>query len=265
MKMSISNIAWSDNLDNFMYERLSELGVEGLEIAPTRIFSDNPYDRLSEAKEFVERLLGSYGLSIPSMQSIWYGRTEKIWGSVGEKRQLLEYTKKAIDFASVIHCHNLVFGCPKNRVIPENGDVQVAIDFFKELGDYAYANNTCIGMEANPPIYNTNFINTTHEAIELIKRVDSKGFKLNLDVGTMIHNEESIDVLAGNENLINHVHISESGLKAVEKRDIHIHIIKMLNKIDYQGYISIEMGNSKDTDCIINVIKYLRKIMEKGE
>ena len=51
------------------------------------------------------------------------------------------------------------------------------------------------GMEANPPIYHTNFINDTQSAIELIEIVNSKGFRLNLDVGTMIENQESVSTL----------------------------------------------------------------------
>lgn len=99
---------------------------------------------------------------------------------------MLDYTKKAIDFAAAIGCKNLVFGCPRNRSLPAGADESVAVAFFKELGEYAYSKGTAIGMEANPPIYNTNYINDTKSALELIEQVDSKGFKLNLDVGTRI-------------------------------------------------------------------------------
>ena len=36
------------------------------------------------------------------MQSIFYGRTEKIFQSQKERKDLIEYTKKAIDFAEYI-------------------------------------------------------------------------------------------------------------------------------------------------------------------
>ena len=48
MKYSISNIAWSKEYDNEMYAFLKQQGIEGLEIAPTRIF-DKPYDNLELA------------------------------------------------------------------------------------------------------------------------------------------------------------------------------------------------------------------------
>ena len=90
-----------------------------------------------------------------------------------------------------------------------------------------------IGMEANPTIYNTNYINDTRSAIELIQKVDSAGFKLNLDVGTMIYNQESVDDIVGSVRLINHVHISEPGLSRskVENFIVNLKIFCYLKNI----------------------------------
>lgn len=259
MNLAISNIAWAEEFDEEVYSKLHNLGIDGLEIAPTRIFKDKPYDHIDEAIAFSKKLKKKYGLSIPSMQSIWYGKSEKIWGEATERDTLRAYTKKAIDFASAIGCGNLVFGCPRNRVMPEKADIDIAIDFFKELGDYAYEKNTCIGMEANPTIYNTNFLNTTMEAIDFIKRVDSKGFKLNLDLGTMIYNDEKLDILEGSESLINHVHISEPGLVEIEHRKIHQDVFTKLRDINYNGYVSIEMSTKK-IPFVYEVILYLKEL-----
>ncbi len=72
-----------------------------------------------------------YGFCVPSMQSIWYGRQEKIFHSPEDREALTEYTKKAIDFAAAIGCGNLVFGCPRNRNIEGEYDPDVATDFFQ--------------------------------------------------------------------------------------------------------------------------------------
>ena len=44
-----------------------------------------------------------------------------------------------------------------------------------------------LAMEANPPIYNTNYINTDSEAFALVKKIDSKGFLVNLDPVSYTH------------------------------------------------------------------------------
>lgn len=260
MKLSISNIAWTAEQDLQMSTKLNNLSFVGLEIAPTRIFVKNPYDDLVQAHNWSLNLEEQNGLSISSMQSIWYGRQEKLFGTVEERVTLLDYTKKAIDFASAIDCKNLVFGCPRNRNMPDNCDESVAIEFFKEIGDYAYEHNTVIGMEANPPMYNTNYINTTKSAIELIHNVNSQGFKLNLDVGTMLANGEDVSLLEGNVNLINHVHISEPGLKTIEKRKLHQELYNLLLKENYQNFISIEMGKQDDIAIIEKAMTYVKSI-----
>ena len=262
MKLSISNIGWAPNDDNAVYQLMKKYGYSGLEIAPTRIFPVSPYDKLEEANVWSVELNKDYEFHVPSMQSIWFGRQEKIFGTEEERQILIDYTKKAIDFAHVIGCKNLVFGCPRNRVFPEDGDWNVAIDFFRELGEYALLKGTVIGMEANPPIYNTNFINDTNSAIELIRQVNSEGFKLNLDVGTMIYNGESTSELKGNVRYINHVHISEPNLKPIEERELHIKLKKVLISEGYKGYVSIEMCKVDNLVVLDEKMKYVAGIFQ---
>lgn len=261
MKLSISNIAWSAEQDTDVYKFMQKYGFTGLEIAPTRIFPENPYDHIKEAESWICDLRSKYRFEISSMQSIWYGRQERIFGSKEEREDLIGYTKKAIDFAAAVGCKNLVFGCPGNRKIPDkmtSDEAQaIAVEFFHIIGDYALKQGTVIGMEANPPIYNTNFINTTSDALSLIQEVDSNGFKLNLDVGTMIQLKEDISVLIGNVHLINHVHMSEPYLQPIQKRTLHNDFMRLLCDEGYDRFISIEMSKTDDLRTVSGCIKYL--------
>lgn len=261
MKLSMSNIAWEKEKNGQIYAWMKEYQYAGIEIAPTKIFSKNPYDNCEKAKKWKENIKEKYGIVISSMQSIWFGRQEKVFGSKEERKILQEYTKKAIDFAKVLQCHNLVFGCPKNRIFPQEGDKTIGISFFRELGEYAYSQGTVIAMEANPAIYGTNYMNETKEVFELIEQVDSKGFRLNLDVGTMIYNQEEITELTGRVELINHVHISEPWLKLIEKRELHNNLANLLRKENYDGFVSIEMKEQKLND-IEKTMKYVREVFQ---
>ena len=260
MQLSISNIGWEKEKDDQVYELMKKHGYSGLEIAPTRIFPENPYEKNVDVAAWSAKLKREYGFCIPSMQSIWYGKQEKIFGTTEERQILINYTRKAIDFAAAVDCKNLVFGCPRNRNLPEGADPKTAIPFFKELGDYAAEHGTVIGMEANPPIYHTNYINDTLSALDLVRAVDSKGFRLNLDVGTIVQNKEDIGELTGNVNLINHVHISEPGLKPIEERSCHATLWKELAAGGYQGFISIEMGKADDLSVLEAKMEYVRSI-----
>lgn len=261
MKLAISNIAWTAGEDEKVYAMMHQYGYTGLEIAPTRFFATNPYGDLDAVRRWREALAGKEGFAIPSMQSIWFGRTEKLFADELQRRVLSDYTKKAVDFAEAAGCSNLVFGSPKNRVLPDASDRELwkqGVIFFKTVGDYAFSKKTVIGMEANPSIYNTNYINTTQEACELIREVASEGFLLNLDIGTMVENREPVEILEGNIGLIHHVHISEPFLKPVvmdrERRQFHGELAAFLRENDYQGYVSVEMGKVEDASCRLSVL-----------
>jgi sugar phosphate isomerase/epimerase len=260
MKISASNIGWKKEYDEQMYIWMRNNGLSGLEIAPTRIFTEKPYDKCKEARIWADRLKDEYGLEISSMQSIWYGRNENIFVSKDERESLIEYTKKAIDFAKTIDCNNLVFGCPRNRNVPEGADILIAEEFFSILGEYACNAGTVIAMEANPPIYNTNYCNTTRQAIELVKRVGSPGFRLNLDIGTMIANDESIDDLDGTVDIINHVHISEPGLAMIKNRAMHSELKTLLKESAYDRYVSLEVKTQEDIQDIKEPILYIKEL-----
>lgn len=263
MKLSISNIAWNDESDALMYQFLEKNQIEGLEIAPTRIFPEEPYDKLKEAREYAKQLKEGYNLEVSSMQSIWYGRTENIFVGKVYQEVLLEYTKKAFEFAHAIGCKNLVFGCPKNRRISSKEDIEIAIDFFQRLGEIAINEETILALEGNPPIYNTNFMNTTKEAYEIVKRVGSDGVKLNYDLGTVIYNKEFVSEIIDMMDEVNHVHISEPFLEEIHFRDIHIELLEMLQLNKYNRYVSIEMKNLNDIDKSKKILGYVKSKIGK--
>lgn len=262
MKLSVSNIAWPAEDDVQMYEFLAGQGISGVEIAPTRIFPENPYEKISEVSLFQRELLEKYNLAISSIQSIWYGISENMFAAKESRLFLLDYTKRTIEFASAAMCNNIVFGCPKNRKC--NGDVDAAystaVDFFHILGEYAAEHGTVIAMEANPDIYGTDFITTTPMAIQLAKDVNSRGFKVNLDVGTMICNDEDCTCLEQDYHLINHVHISEPYLMPIEKRILHEDLCRMAVGCGYEGYISLETKNSNDINLLKSQMLYMKTI-----
>lgn len=261
IKLSISNIAWAQDNDTEMYQFLKDVGVQGLEIAPTRVFPENPYDKLRQAKEWADNLKKKYGLVVPSMQSIWYGHQEKIFGTKEERQILIDYTKKAIDFAETIGCQNLVFGNPKNRDTDDiAGNYSTAIQFFHEIGEYALEHNTVIAIEPNPTIYNTRFLNYTEQAVEMAYKCGSKGVKVNIDVGTIIYNKENLEYLKQIPEYINHVHISEPGLSVIEQRQVHQCLFSILKTVGYNRFVSIEMGNKGNLEAVKSTIEYVKSV-----
>lgn len=261
MKLSISNIAWEAHQDSLILDRLKKHPYSGLEVAPTRIVHDSPYTHMTLAQTYAQTLLEMHHLEVASIQSIWYGKTENLFYSQSDRSTLFEHTQKAIDFASAMNCKNVVFGSPKNRNKSEDSLLNDdASDFFRQLGDYAYAHHTTLALEPNPSIYGTNFINTTEQALEYVKNINSPGFKVNLDLGTMIANEETVEIITSNLKWINHIHISEPFLNPIEKRTLHRELIHILKAQNYQGFLSIEMKKCETLEPVMQCIEYLASL-----
>lgn len=252
MKLAISNIGWEPSYNEQVYGLMEKYGFSGIEIAPTVWVPEMPYQReqVEKAREIADNLRKKYGFRVCSMQSILFGRTEHIFGIEDERDALFDYMITAIDYAVALECGNLVFGCPRNRSFPRdwtyNEHITNAIElaFFQRLGDYAGDKGTVLAMEANPPIYQTNYMNTTPQALDLVERMDSPGFLLNLDVGTMVENAESTGALRGQVSKINHVHISEPKLMPLKKRPLHTNLANLLREEGYDKYVSIEVGKN---------------------
>lgn len=260
MKRALSNIAWDAAQDAVMHEFMAATGFSGLEIAPTRLFVDNPYSRLRDAAAYARALEHDYGLAVCSMQSIWYGRTERIFGSDAERAALEDHTRRAVDFAAAIECPVLVLGAPKNRNIDSERQRPLAVDFFRAVASYAHSAGCTIAFEPNPALYGTNFINTTAQAAQLCREVASAGFRVNIDYGTVVANGETTEELARYLGCAAHVHISEPGLVPITRRAEHHVLRERLAQVNYQGYVSVEMKNTGNIADIQNAARYLCEV-----
>ncbi|MBQ8995509.1 MAG: sugar phosphate isomerase/epimerase [Oscillospiraceae bacterium] len=256
MRLSISNIAWSAEFDSIVYPKMMEYGFSGLEIAPTRIYPELPYDHTHEFKQYCQDLNEHLGLRISSMQSILNVRNENLF-EVDGAGKLLDYLEKAFSFGESAGGCNLVFGCPKNRIMPVDKDLEDAYNFFETASVMALEHNCVLALEANPPIYGTNFINTTSEAFDFARNIP--GLKVNLDFGTILDRGEDLSRMKDNLYLVNHVHISEPGLVPVQRRKEHEELASLLKDVDYDGYVSIEMKRT-DLETIDNTMDYIRRV-----
>ncbi|MBR3354129.1 MAG: sugar phosphate isomerase/epimerase [Oscillospiraceae bacterium] len=256
MKLSISNIAWGIENNESMYSFMSELGYEGLEIAPTKFFPDQPYDHWKEFHLLCNSLKTQYNIAVSSMQSILYGMKQNLFES-HEAVTLLAYLDKASAFGEAGGGCNLVFGCPQNRSIPEGRKQSDAIPFFEKAATSALSHNCVLALEANPPMYGTNFVNTTKQAFEFAREVP--GLKVNLDFGTIIDRGEELNDFAEDMYLVNHIHISEPGLVPIKHRKEHKELASLLSQLDYSGYVSIEMKET-DIQTVKNVMEYIAEI-----
>lgn len=268
MKLSISNIAWNKEEDRQIAKLLSEFSIQGIDVSPTKIW-DDPLHVSDESILQYQSFWNEKGIQIVALQSLHFGHPEfALFKDQKSRAAFLEHTKRMIELASKLGARALVFGSPKNRCTGNRDPkevTEIAYDFFSELGEYAQKNNTHLCIEPNPKQYGTDFINTTQEAIALVKKIHCDGFKLNIDTSTLILNNENIDkTLQTALPFAGHFHISEPQLRLVPGANNNYHSItaQTLKKHHYSGWISIEMRSdiiSSNENAIQQALHFVKE------
>ena len=103
-------------------------------------------------------------------------------------------------------------------------------------------------IDANPEYYG-----------EFCRKIGSDGVKVNIDFGTILYNKENPHLIKTYKNTVNHIHLSVPNLEYVQKIKEHATLKKVLEKIDYNGYLSIEMKNQNDIEKVQKAVLYLKE------
>jgi sugar phosphate isomerase/epimerase len=249
MNLAISNIAWSPSQDEGVAAVLHEAGLSAIEIAPTTVWP-RPVEADAREVEDYRRMWERRGFAIVALQALLFGQDDLRVFEDGEegRGRLLGYLEGIMELGARLGARALVFGSPKARRregLPPNEALRIAGEFFRDVGDAAARRGVCVCIEANPPQYGADFILNAGEAINLVRGIDSPGFRLHLDTACMHlardDLEASINVGAP---LLQHFHVSEPNLAPVGAHgsDIeHEKAAEALRRAGYDGYVSVEM------------------------
>ncbi|MDH5612522.1 MAG: sugar phosphate isomerase/epimerase [Gammaproteobacteria bacterium] len=244
MKLSISNIAWDQHDDPEVLSGLRERGINGIEVAPTKVWPGWLDANPKRAAQYKEKL-SAEGFKIPAMQAILFGRPELQLFDQHSHALFFEHIKKLADLAAALGTSVLVFGSPKNRVRGQLSNQEAmlrAADFFRDAAEICHERDCCLGMEHNPAEYGCDFVTNVADADELVQRVNHPGFQLHLDsAGIHMCGSNIGEVIRSTGNFA-HFHISEPMLEPIAGGVVdHKNAADTLNDIGYTGWVSIEM------------------------
>lgn len=234
-----------------MLEFLVQQGIAGLELAPLRSFG-----RPCEATQIdVQRKVQKYadkGISICSFQALLFGSDGLALFESDEARlRMREWLMDVGKVAGWCGAGPMVFGSPKNRWKGELSHAQameIAVPFFREVGDACAEFGSCLVMEANPEAYGADFCTRLDQAAELVEAVNSPGFRLHVDAGGLaLSGEDFAPVVKQAAHLIAHVHASQPNLGDWnEPHAVHQILADVLQEIGYDRTVAIEMRMQDD-------------------
>jgi D-psicose/D-tagatose/L-ribulose 3-epimerase len=267
MKLAVSNIAWTAADDEMAYHLLAERGVSGLEIAPSRIWTE-PDKVTSAAASAFKVLISSFGLSVVAFQAILFGQPKLSIFDTQVRGETLDYLKRQCDLAAELGAKALVFGSPKNRLrgdLPPETAFKMALDFFAELGRYADRRGVHVCLEPNPPAYGADFLTTVEETSRLVAAVDLMGIRLHFDTGGMhLSGEDAAGMIQRYATLAVHFHASEPHLQSFAAPVAeHAASADALRQVGFKGYVSIEMRAMADgLNSVSQAIDFISSIYD---
>lgn len=262
MKIAISNIAWQQPEEENIARLMQDLGIAGVEIAPTKIWQSPliASDRdIYAYRDFWQR----HDIEIVAMQALLFGRNDlTIFQDAVTRQETLRYLAGTIELGSKLGAKALIFGSPKNRKI---GDLErdkaqeIARSFFSELGEIAAKYQLFFCIEPNPTVYGCDFVNTSQEGLELVTQTNSKGFGLHLDAaGMSLSGENIVTALNNCHHQLCHFHISEPYLGQIGEGGVEHRIFAdTLSRLNYDRWVSIEMRAVDERDNLAPVTRAL--------
>ncbi len=267
INLCISNIAWASEDEPLAAEILAESGLTRVEVAPTKIW-DEPLRAADDDLERCREFWSERGISIVALQALLFGRPDlTIFESAETRADTLEYLRGIARLGSRLGARVLVFGSPKNRQVsgrPAQEVDDIAVSFFRAAGESAREEGVVLCIEPNPREYGCDFVTTSAEGLELVRKVDNAGFGLHLDAAAMTLSGESLEpALTNAAGAFCHFHASEPNLGPLGKGGVdHKTLASLLSRIEYSECVSVEMRHDPDAEAsaeLRRVLTYLKE------
>lgn len=248
MKFGLSSLAWQSPFENPMeqFAKAAKYGCDLYEIA-IEDFATIDVDAINQAK------------------SVNHIETPTICGAFGETRDVssdnpeyrrggLQYIKDMIDVAEKIDCKVIVgpmySACGKARPLSEQQKKQQwewAVENLKEAAEYAQNKGIRLAIE---PLnrFETDFINTVDQALELIDRIGYDNVGILLDTFHMNIEESAIPEAirkAGGKIFHLHTCANNRGIPGEDNFNWEA-IVSAIKEVGYDDYCIIE---SFTPDC----------------
>lgn len=227
----VSNLAWSHDEFAPRQNLLKDIGVGGLEIAPTLIWPTWEWDGWTPE------------LPVVSLQSVFYGMDCQL---LGDEHALFAHWKRVCMLAAALKVKSVVYGSPRLRI---GSDLDLALERLDRMSEMLPA-ELCV--EVLPRPYGCEILDDFEQAFELADK-----WKVNLDTGAFMVSGADVRLIARYLNKIGHVHVSQPMLGMFDAPDpMHKTIAAMLT--EYTGNVSLEMPRCNEPQ-LLRGIKFMMK------
>ena len=251
MNLALSNFAWDTQESEETFDTLKKIGVTSIEGVLSKL---NSWEELSN-NDIIEykSLLDSQGISISSLQSLFYGVK---CDSILDEDIFTNHFSKLIEYSKLLSVKVLVFGSPSLRK-KSTGWGKLLPSIFKKLDTLLDGTGIQISIEPNSKIYGGEYFFTVPEIIDFITLNGLKNIKTMIDTHNIIlEDSDPIKEFENNYEYINHIHISEKNLSPIINSNFHLKFSNRIKELGYNKTVTYEVMKCKNImDSVENFYK----------
>ncbi len=254
---AVSNIALTAHDHTDELRRLPALGITGLEVAPSRVWSETWHGLRAKDVEAYRRAADDAGPTIVGLHSLLFDHPELgLFEGPEVRAATLDFLVHLSEVCRDLGGRTLIWGGGRRRgAVPAPDALAQAVDFCRTLTRRIEDHGTCYCFEPLGPC-DSDFINSALEALALVTAVDHPALRVQLDAKALVENDEvdaaTFEAVAP---MLVHVHANEPGLAVLGSSGAvdHAAIGRHLNAIGYDGFVSIEQRMMNSTDPLADV------------
>lgn len=270
MKFAICNEMFENWSFNDICKAAKDAGYSGIEIAPFTL-AKLASDVSKEERQSLRKIAEDNGVEIVGLHWL-LAQTEGFYINSPDKTirdRTIDYFVELTNLCADLGGNIMVFGSPKQRSVCEGLTKQqawdYAVDTFKKIVPALKERKVTFCLEPLGP-EETDFLNTAEEAAVMIKEVGSENFQLLLDVKAMsTENTPLPDIIRANKDIVKHFHANDANRRGPGFGDTDFKpIMSALKKIDYTGWVSVEVFDFKPDPVTIakKAMEYMLKSLE---
>ena len=252
MKLACSNIGLSAFGHGDQLRALPELGLEGLEVAPSRVWPDT-WSGLKNADVATYRnQVELAGLSVIGLHSLFYDQPDLgLFRDPETRAKTLDFMEHLSKLCRDLGGRTLIYGGGRQR-----GDMSIeeafaeSIAFFEELIPRIEAHETVFCFEPLAPA-DSDFINSVYDSIRLVEAIRHPSLRVQLDAKALVATGEMNEsVFQAAAPFLAHVHANEPGLVVLGSTGEvdHRAMGEYLRRVGYDGFVSIEQKMMNEFD-----------------
>ncbi len=262
MKFAASNIA----LPAFGHTRelalLADIGLHGLEVAPSRIWKDTWAGLAASDVAQYRKQIEAAGLKAVGLHSLFFDHPELgLFRGPDTRASTLDFMAHLSAVCRDLGGRTLIYGGGRQRGEMALEDAYAeAEEFFGELLARIAGHGTCYSFEPLGP-KDSDFINSVADSIRLVRALDSPMLRVQLDAKALVENHElNAETVATTAPYLVHVHANEPGLAVLGSSGAidHAALGKYLKGIGYDGYVSIEQRMLSEENPMADLAESVR-------